>query len=57
LDAFLQAGSILLVEEMESGEADIGHFLIAKDEALIGRCVPGLRDISRGRCRCSAAHQ
>jgi len=37
---------------MERGETDVGHFLFAKNEALIGRGVVGLRDVSsrhRGR--------
>jgi hypothetical protein len=37
-----------LIEEMERGEADVGHFLFAKNEALIGRDVVRLREISRG---------
>jgi hypothetical protein len=37
-----------LIEEMERGEADVGHFLFAKNEALIGRDVLRLREISRG---------
>jgi hypothetical protein len=37
-----------LVEEMECGEADVGHFLFAKNEALIGQHVLRLREISRG---------
>ena len=36
------------IEEMERGEADVGHFLFAKNEALIGRDVVRLREISRG---------
>ena len=36
------------IEEMERGEADVGHFLFAKNEALIGRDVLRLREISRG---------
>ena len=55
--AFLQVAGILPVEEMERGEADIGHFLIAKNEALIGRGVLGLRNIGSWRCRCGAARQ
>ena len=45
-----------LIEEMERGEADVGHFLFAKNEALIGRDVLRLREISRGYrvCRCAA---
>ena len=30
------AGSIFVIEEMEGGETDVGHFLFAKNEALIG---------------------
>ena len=37
-----------LIEEMERGEADVGHFLFAKNEALIGRDVVRLREISCG---------
>jgi hypothetical protein len=37
-----------LIEEMERGEADVGHFLFAKNEALIGRDVVRVREISRG---------
>jgi hypothetical protein len=36
------------IEEMERGEADVGHFLFAKNEALIGRDVVRLREISSG---------
>ena len=42
------AGIDFLIEEMERGEADVGHFLFAKNEALIGRDVVRLREISRG---------
>jgi len=55
--AFLQVASILPVEEMEGGEADIGHLLVAQHEALIGRRVLGLRNISSRRCGCSAPRQ
>jgi hypothetical protein len=45
----LQVAAIdFLIEEMERGEADVGHFLFAKNEALIGRDVVRLREISRG---------
>jgi hypothetical protein len=37
---------------MERGEADIGHFLLAKNEALTGRCVVRLQDISSGHRGC-----
>jgi hypothetical protein len=33
---------------MERGETDVGHFLIAKNEALIGRDVARFRNISSG---------
>src|SRR6516165_10268300 len=33
---------------MERGQTDVGHFLFAKNEALIGRGVVRLRDISSG---------
>jgi len=42
------AAGAFLVEEMERGETDVGHFLFAKNEALIGRDVVSSRDISRG---------
>jgi hypothetical protein len=35
------AANVFLVEEMERGETDVGHFFIAKQEALIGRDVVG----------------
>ena len=34
---------------MERGETDVLHFLFAKNEALIGRGIVRLRDISSGR--------
>ena len=47
---------VFLVEEIERGETDVGHFLFAKNEAVIGRAGGGLRDIGsrhRGRgCAC-----
>jgi uncharacterized protein involved in copper resistance len=42
------AVSDFLIEEMERGEADVGHFLFAKNEALIGRDVVRFREISSG---------
>ena len=55
----LQVAAIdFLIEEMERGEADVGHFLFAKNEALIGRDVVRLREISSGyRVRGCAAAQ
>ena len=41
------AASVFLIEEIERGETDVGHFLFAKNEALIGRDVVRSRDISR----------
>jgi hypothetical protein len=52
------AANVFPIEEMERRETDVGHFLFAKNEALIGRGLVRLRDISsrhRG-CGC-AAHQ
>ena len=40
--------SVFLIEEIERGETDVGHFLFAKNEALIGRDVVRLREISSG---------
>jgi hypothetical protein len=37
-----------LIEEMERGETDVGHFLFAKNEALIGRDVVRWREIGSG---------
>ena len=53
----LQAASaLLLVEQMEGGEADVGHLLVVKNEAVLGPVVGvGLRDSSRGHCRCGCA--
>ena len=47
--------SVFLIEEIERGETDVGHFLFAKDEALIGQDVARLRDITRGYrvCGCT----
>jgi hypothetical protein len=42
------AVSDFLIEKMERGETDVGHFLFAKNEALIGRDVLRLREISSG---------
>ena len=39
---------ILPIEEIERGETDVGHFLFAKDEALVGRVVVGLRELAVG---------
>jgi hypothetical protein len=49
------AANVFPIEEMERGKTDVLHFLFTKDEALIGRGIVGLRDISRGyrRPRCT----
>ena len=49
------AANVFLIEDMERGETDVGHFLVAKNEALIGRGVVRLRDIGRGYCGCGCA--
>ena len=52
------AASDFLIGEIERGETDVGHFLFAKNEALIGRDVVRLREISSGyRVRGCAAAQ
>jgi hypothetical protein len=43
------------IEEMERGEADVSHFLFAKNEALIGRGVIRLRDIGSWHRGCGCA--
>jgi hypothetical protein len=46
------------IEEMERGETDVDHFLFAKNEALIGRVIVGLRDTGSGyRGRGCCTHQ
>jgi hypothetical protein len=40
--------NIFPIEEMERGETDVLHFLFAKNEALIGRDIVRLQDISSG---------
>jgi hypothetical protein len=49
------AANIFPVEEVERGEADVGHFLFAQNEAMIGQALVGLRDIGsrHRRCRCA----
>jgi hypothetical protein len=42
------AASAFRIEQIERGETDVGHFLFAKNEALIGRDVARLRDVSSG---------
>jgi hypothetical protein len=40
------------VEEVECRETDVGHFLFAENEALIGRGVRGLRNVRSRKRRC-----
>jgi len=52
----LGAARVFLVEEMECGKTNVSHFLFAKNEALVGQSIVGLRDVSsrhRG-CGCAA---
>ena len=42
------AANVFPIEEVERGETDVLHFLFAKNEALIGRGIVRLRDISTG---------
>ena len=52
----LEAGGVvLLVEQMERGETDVGHLLVAKNEAVFGPVIVGLGDISGGQRRCGCA--
>lgn len=52
----LQTGGVVLaIEQMERGETDVGHLLIAENEAVCGPVVVRLRDISGGQCRCGCA--
>jgi hypothetical protein len=52
------AANVFLIEDIERGETDVGHFLVAKNEALIGRGIVRLRDAGSGHrgCGCTT-HQ
>ena len=52
------AGVVFPVEEVECRKTDVGHFLFAKNEALIGCGVQRLRNVRgrKGGCGC-ASHQ
>jgi hypothetical protein len=45
------AANIFPVEEIERGEADVGHLLFAEYEAVIGQAIVGLRGIDDGHRR------
>jgi hypothetical protein len=53
------AAKVFSIEHMEGGQTDVGHFLFAKNEALIGSVIAGLRNIGSGhRGRgCIITHQ
>jgi hypothetical protein len=54
----LADAEVFLIEEMERGETDVRHFLLAEKQALIGQGVAGLRNIGIGRRGCGcASHQ
>lgn len=46
---------IFPIEEMERRESNVGHFLFAENETLIGRGVVSLRDIGTGQGGCGCA--
>jgi hypothetical protein len=50
------AAKVFSVEEMERGQTDVGHFLFAKNEALIWRGIVRLQDTGSGHrgCGCTA---
>jgi hypothetical protein len=52
------AANVFPIEDIERGETDVGHFLFAKNEALIGRGIVRLRDTGGGHrgCGCTT-HQ
>jgi len=52
------AAKVFPIEEMERGQTDVGHFLFAKNEALIGRVIVKWRDNGSGHrgCGCTT-HQ
>jgi hypothetical protein len=52
------AANVFLIEDIERGETDVAHFLVAKNEALIGRGIVRLRDAGSGHrgCGCTT-HQ
>jgi hypothetical protein len=42
------AAKVFPIEEMERGQTDVGHFLLANNEALTGPVIAGLRDTASG---------
>jgi hypothetical protein len=51
------AANVFLIENIERGETDVGHFLFAENEALIGRVIVGLRDVGGGHRGCGCTTQ
>jgi hypothetical protein len=50
--------NVFLIENIERGETDIEHFLVAKNEALIGRGIVRVRDAGSGHRGCGrTTHQ
>jgi hypothetical protein len=47
--------AVFLVEEVECSKTYVGYFLLAKNEALIGRCVQGLGNVRSRNSRCGRA--
>jgi hypothetical protein len=45
-------GAVFPVEEVECRETDVGHFLFAENEALIGRGVRRLRNVRSRKRGC-----
>jgi len=50
------AGAVFLVEDVECRKTHVGHFLFAKNEALIGCGVQRLRKVRSRKSGC-ASHQ
>lgn len=49
------AANVFPIKEVERGETDVGHFLFAKDQALIGRGIVGLRQSGTRHAGCGGA--
>jgi hypothetical protein len=49
------AGAVFLVEQVECRKTHVGHFLFAKDEALIRRGVQSLRNVGGRKSGCGCA--
>jgi hypothetical protein len=49
------AGAVFLVEDVECRKTNVGHFLFAKNEALIGCGVQRLRNVGGWKSGCGCA--